>query len=350
MNFNFPRPPEFKIKLNDLGLTLEQAAIFKMIEREDLTAEEEEGMKQVIEFYKEAFAYLRKIPLSNTSESDARAIRLYLNEIIELQVIIENDIDFPFLYRVTPAKEDFLSGSKVRDVQYLTFPSAKVLKGFGSYNRASSPELPVFYAAFHQTVALFETKPRVGDRIIITTWANVTRKKFISFPISNNESVKNGMLEQSTKAFRELRNRVNPLLFAVFDQYMLFLSSEFVKNERVLNPKRHEYLFSSYFGDQLLKREKVTWDKVKPKNDKGKNMGKFDCILYPSVAFNHQAENIAVATQSVTENLRPFKIIDCMVEEELYSQVVNVTQSPVKLKVLRYAVNVNGTKISWNDD
>ena len=53
-------------------------------------------------------------------------------------------------------KESFLEDGKVRDPKYIMHPPVEVLQAFGLYNRASSPNLTVFYASFHETVALHE--------------------------------------------------------------------------------------------------------------------------------------------------------------------------------------------------
>ncbi|HLP32253.1 MAG TPA: hypothetical protein VK202_02210, partial [Bacteroidia bacterium] len=313
MDFNFPALPNSKTEIVEFDLTLEQRAILKLIEKEDLTKKEIAGIQEAIEFYKITFPYLQSIPLSTINDDDALQIKKYLNEAINFQIIVENDITFEILSRVTPVKEKFLENGKVRDPKYIIHPSIEVLKELGLYNRASSPELSLFYASFHETVALHEVKPKVGERIIITKWRNTTGKKFVSFPISNNETVKNRMLQHSTAAIKKLGEKTNPLLFALIHHHLLFLSTEFVKNENIVHPKRYEYLFSAYFGDELLNDNKIISDKIKPKNDKGKNMGNFDCILYPSVAFNHKEENVAVSPRALFQNLKPVKIEESIV-------------------------------------
>lgn len=350
MNFNFPKLPKSKIYNAETEITPEQFALMKLLNSESINELETEDIEEAIKFYKECFPYLQSIPLSNLTELDTDELRKFLHEAINFHINIENDITFSFLFRVTKVKEEFLENAKLRNPEYIIFPNLELVKALGLYNRASSPNATVFYASFFENVALHETRPQVGDRIIITTWKNVTQKKFTVFPIANNETVKNKMLEHSTAAVKMLGQRANPLLFGVLDLYLLFLSSEFVKSENINSAKRYEYFFSAYFGDMILNKNQVTSDKYKPKINKGKKMGDFDAILYPSVAFNHKEENLAVSPDSMLKNLHPIHVEDCIVEETYYDKVMDKDVSPIKKRILRTVTNITDNKFIWSDD
>ncbi|MBK8352716.1 MAG: hypothetical protein IPL21_13930, partial [Saprospirales bacterium] len=200
---------------------------------------------------------------------------------------------------MTVVKDEFLEEGKVRNLLYLCCPPVELLKKLGLYNRASSPDATVFYASFHKNVALHEIKPQSGQRVIVTTWQNVTQKPFVSFPIANNEKVKDINLLKSNKALKALKESIHPLLFDRIDSYLRFLSSEFVKSIEDRSPQRIEYFYSAFFGDRILNKKREVSVKVKPENESGEDMGNYDCILYPSVAFNHREANVAIAPKSL---------------------------------------------------
>jgi hypothetical protein len=117
----------------------------------------------------------------------------------------------------------------------------------------NSPERTVMYASFHKNVAVRETKPSKGERIIISTWENVSGMPFNSFPITNAALVPNEGVIKSTKAFHELCClRHHPLIAEIMDCYLGFFAKEFVKAQSIKSTHRYEYLYCSYFADSIL--------------------------------------------------------------------------------------------------
>ena len=55
MDFNFPALPNSKTEIVEFDLTLEQRAFLKLIEKEELSQKEIDGLNEAIEFYKIAF-------------------------------------------------------------------------------------------------------------------------------------------------------------------------------------------------------------------------------------------------------------------------------------------------------
>lgn len=351
MTINFPEIPECKTKIVKNELTLEQIAIFKLIQKEDLNSEELIALNDAIEFYKICFPFFQSLKLSEIDDIAAEEIKSYLNKVIDFQMIIQNDISFHSLWRITKVSNSFLQDGKVRDIKYITNPTSDVLRKIGKYNRASSPNLPIFYASFHESVALHEFKPEIGDRIIISRWENFTKKSFVSFPIVYYKNIHNKMSYRNNSLIAEMRKQGHPLLAEIMSLYLAFLSEEFVKKIEIVNSKRYEYLFSSYFGDSLLDRNLPISDIIKPNNPPDKPMKEdFDCIVYPSVAFNHQEDNLAISPISVSKNLRPASIEDCIVEDTFFDSSTTVESYPIKKKVLRKAIGSAFGKFIWNDD
>ena len=109
---------------------------------------------------------MKAIPLSEITDEDLEELKTYLSSVFNFKIIIQNDINFEYLFRVTPVNESFVEKGKVRTPKYLTYPPLDIVKKMGKYNRANSPEKTVFYASFFENVALRETKPEKDSTLL----------------------------------------------------------------------------------------------------------------------------------------------------------------------------------------
>jgi hypothetical protein len=242
------------------------------------------------------------------------------------------------LYRVSFVRYEFLEKGKVRNPVYLKYPSLKIVKRKGVYNRANTNERTVFYASFKKNVAIMESKPAVGARIIITVWKNITGEPFNSYPITNL-SIENEGVRKATKVFKETKKANNPLFAEIMDLVLGFLSSEFVKECEIKSSKRFEYLYSAYFADKILTPNNI--DDLTPN---------IDFIIYPSVAWKHQYENVALIPDTVNNKLKLIKAHEYKVEETYYGNSLQKDKMPVKLKCIREADWIENNLIIWDDE
>lgn len=334
--FNLPSLPSSKEY--DGKMTPEQKAIMKCLESGELTSENIDSLKKSIAFYKEAFSKLKEINLSNLREDEAEELKSYLNQVFNFKIFVFNDLHFNFLFRVSIVHPDFLEKGKVRNPKYLRNPPIELVKEKGLYNRANTSDKTVFYASFYENVALRETKPQVGDRIIISTWKNTTGKPFNSFPITNS-TVDNDGIRKATEAFEETKKYNNPYFAEIMDLILGFLAEEFVKEVKTTNPKRYEYLFSAYFADMVF--SPFNEDDPTPR---------CDFIIYPSVAWQHKHENVAVIPESVDSKLKLVRTEEYEVTETFYEKELGLKDSPAKLNLLRQADWIEEDNIIWEDD
>jgi hypothetical protein len=336
MKIQFPRIP--KCKEFEGQMTPEQRAFDKLVNKQELTAEENKILLEAITFYETCYNFLKSINLSNITDDEAKQITDYLSKVFNIHFLIQNDISFNYLYRVTIVREEFLDKGKVRDTKYLTHPPLELIQKNGVYNRANSPNTTVFYASFNENVALRETKPPKGSKIIISKWKNRLNRKFVSYPLMNNDTVRNDALEASTKAFQEAKKIMHELMFKINDLLLKFLSSEFVKDTAVISPKKYEYIYSSFFADQVLK---------------GKNPDdpstETDLIVYPSVAYNHREDNVAVTPRSM-KDLQLIKTTEYLVKETQYEKPINIENKEAELELLRTSWWIEYEYIIWDDE
>lgn len=338
MKYNLPAIPNEKKYIGNE--TPEQSVQMKILKGEEINTEEELILKKCIDFYKTCFPALKAIPLSEITDEDLEELKTYLSSVFNFKIIIQNDINFEYLFRVTPVNESFVEKGKVRTPKYLTYPPLDIVKKMGKYNRANSPEKTVFYASFFENVALRETKPEKGQHIIISTWKN-NKKPFITYPITNTFLIENEAVKKATDAFLKMKENVHPLLAEILDLNLSFLASEFVKEVEAKNKHRAEYLYSAFFADQIL-----------CKFNEDENFPNYDSILYPSVAWKFEHENVAIMPNIADKYLQLVHVREFEVEETYYDKQLKKEEMPVKLKLIREAKHpwIAEDLIVWEDD
>lgn len=336
MIFDLPDIPNSKKYIDDM--TPEQHAMLKCINKEKLTNEDEAILQESIDFYKKVFPKLKEIDLKIITKEQSSDLAKYLDNVFNFKIYVSNNIHFEILFRVSFVRENFKEKGKVRNPSYLKYPSLQIVKNSGIYNRANTDNKTVFYASFFENVAIRETKPQVGDRIIISIWKNISGKPFNSYPITNS-SIVNESVQKATKAFKETKDVNNPLFGEILDINLAFLASEFVKETEIKSKERFEYFYSAYFADRILSPFR-----------EGDPTPNIDCIIYPSVAWKHQHENLAVIPESVDKKLRLIKAIEYIVDETYYDKDLSKDELPVKLTYVREANWIENDLIIWEDE
>ena len=335
--YGLPEVPPCKIYHSNMQTNPEQDAILKCLELKTLSTEEESNLKEAISFYKEVFPALQAIELSTLTYEEAEEIKQYLSKVINFNLMVFNDVNFEVIFRISIIKESFRIKGKVRDPKYLRYPDLNIIKESKVYNRANTCDTTVFYASFLENVALRETKPQKGQKIILSIWKNKTGKPFSSYPITN-ASVNNQWIQKSTKAFKETKEANHPLFAEIMDLNLSFLASEFIKDCRITNQYRLEYLYSAYFAERILSPLRED-DPV----------ADFDFIIYPSVAWKHREENIAMTTTAFSR-LELVLAKEYEVQETFYHLELPIETCPAKLKFIRAANWFEKDLIIWEDE
>ncbi len=335
--YNLPSIPDCKKYYSDYS-NPENDVILKCSNKEVLTADDEAVLNEAVEFYQIAFPALQAITLADITLEESEHLISYLNVIFTIAFPIGNDLLIEKVFRVSNIEDSFIEKGKVRNPKFLTYPPLDCVKKSKRYNRANSFSKTVFYASFKENVAIRETRPQKGKKIIISTWQPTSNDFFNSYPITNSE-VNNQQVQKSTTAFKKTISAYHPLLAKIMDLNIGFLASEFVKDCQIKNDNRLEYLYSAYFADKTL----VEY----PKN---LNMQNFDLIIYPSVAYKHLEENIAMFPSSVETKMKIIYAAEYEVEETFYDTDLEINSPPAKLKFIREATWFDKDQIIWEDD
>lgn len=297
-------------------------------------------VKSTIEFYKKCFTHLKQIDLCNLTDSQHESLLEYLNLVLNTSPIINNDVAVELIYRVTIVREKFLENGKIRDTKFLSYPPLEVVIENGVYNRANTPSATLFYASLLPQVAIRETHPSEGQRIILSTWQNKSQKSLNAYPICLTGGIQNEYADRNNYAFEEICKALHPTIAEWMECFFSFFSSEFIKESAPTSPKRYDYLFSALFSDRLLQPF--------PENS---NMASFDCIVYPSVAWNHIPDNLAIIPDVINKNI--YSLINAkeyVVLDTWYDKKIDLSQYPANLKFIRQSVAFENNHIYWNDD
>lgn len=334
---NLPPIPYFK-QFKEQN-TEEQNALTQCMHTETPKEEDLQIIREAIEFNRSCFTMLKEIDLVSLTDAHYEKLREYLSYVYNAWPCIFNDVSVQFLYRATVVSDKFLLDGKVRNAKYLSYPPAELIKERGLYNRASTPERTLFYAAERENVAVREIKPKVGSRIIVSTWLNHSGKPLNCFPICLSAGINNEMADHASYAFEVIAEKMNPVVAEWMASMFEFIASEYIKEAEPINPKRYDYLFSALFADGMLQQF-----------PDGSKLNDYDAIVYPSVAWNHIPNNVAIRPEVVDLRFSLIEAKEYEVGETWYNKEISLTQYPADLKLIRQATSFTSDNISWNDD
>lgn len=335
---SFPRLPDYKT-FKGKNPTEEQIALSHILQTNTATERDINTIRKAILFYKECFTKLQQIDLSILTDLQCEKIKKYLGSVLTINPIMNNEINLGYIYRVTVVEGFMLEGNKVRSKNFLKYPPLKFNKRNGVYNRANSPDSSLFYASSFPSVALQETHPSKGKRVIISTWAYKSALPLTAFPLCLTAGIPNEYADKNNYAFEQMHDILHPVVFELFECFFTFFTSEFIKAPSIINPKRYEYLFSAIFSEKLLTRM--------PKNT---NFQNFDCIVFPSVAWNHLPDNFAILPKIINKNFALIDSKEYEVEETFYDKEVNIEEFPARLRLIRSSSKIDHTIVHWDDD
>ena len=105
------------------------------------------------------------------------------------------------------------------------------------------------------------------------------------------------------------------------------------------NANRLEYLYSAYFADRLLSPLR-----------EGDPTPNYDFIIYPSVAWEHKHENVAMTPDALENKMKLIHAIEYEVLDTEYDWTVDMDHMPVKMKLIREAKWFENDLIIWEDE
>jgi hypothetical protein len=324
--------------LLDKGLSAEQAASARLIKNVVPSNEDLQILQACTNFYRQCFTALKQIDLHHFNSNQATQLKVYLNSVFTAQPFLHNDLTVSQLYRATIVDEKFLEEGKVRDKQYLTYPPINIVNDKGYFNRCSSPQSTLFYGCERPNVTIREIKPEKGRRVIISTWMNRTGKLLHYMPICLAPGIHNSISDSATLAFEQLYGKQHPIVIDWMQAVLSFIASEFIKESEPA-PFRYDYYFSAFFAERMVQHLPL-----------GSGIQDVDCVVYPSVAWNHRPSNVAVLPNVLDNNFALVSATEYEVGDTWYDRDISVELYPAGLHVIRNSLWVRDGRIIWEDD
>jgi hypothetical protein len=332
-------PPIPAFKQFSEQFTMEQEALIRCMQDAAPKEENLQIIRGSTEFNRSCFQKLKEIDLISLNDEQYFKLKDYLRYVYSICPTIYNDVSVQVLFRVTTVVDKFLENGKLRDYEYLSYPPIEVVKERGVFNRASTHERTLFYAADKENVAVREIRPKTGSRIIISTWMNHSGKPLNCFPICLSAGISNNMADRASYAFERIAEKANPVVSEWMATMFEFLASEFIKESEPTNPKRYDYLFSALFADGILQEFPAE-----------SNLRDYDAIVYPSVAWKHIPNNVAIRPEIVKSRFALIDAKEYFIHETWYDKEINLEQFPAHLELIRKTCGFNNGIISWSDD
>ncbi len=193
----FPNIPKSKIYNGDT--TPEQDAQMKLVQGIQLDQPDIDALQESVKFYEQAYPFLKSIDLSKITYKEEGEIIKFIDTVLNYQVLVQNSLRFKTVFRVSFVRDDFLELGKVRDSKFISYPPLDIVKKIGKYGRANSPNSTCLYCAFNPIIALLETKPKIGDRILFPNGTKMTTFPLFHIQLSTTILLKTKVLIRQQK-------------------------------------------------------------------------------------------------------------------------------------------------------
>jgi hypothetical protein len=233
--------------------------------------------KEVKEF-KNLLDYFQKFTTGGINSTEEKFLLQMLDHSIRFYTYLVYEGVFDRIERVTINKRIFGSNKRIKNISFLKYPPAHVVKKYG---RCNLPYQSVFYGTFAWMIAINEMRPDYGDLITKTIWVNKKNIPLKYFPIFLNQPDGNFINPRTMKYADDFLNHVAMMFQENARELVLglsqFISDSFAK--RVETENHRDYLFSAYFSNKILNNFE---------------RGQIDALLYPSVKERLSFENIAI--------------------------------------------------------
>jgi len=304
---DLPTIPEYKRWLGKDSLTIEQITSFKLLNKQPISSEEEKIFTELSTFYSELNEKLTTLDYTTFSETDFENFRNYILYAFNYTALITNQLTMSYCYRLVVNEWVTGKNERIKDIDFIKYPSLEVVRKVNKFNRANTPNSNVFYATENIDTALKEVRPPLNKLVTVGVWKSKVAKVLVSYPISHSETAEqvNERVAKTTKAF-EGKGNFNSSLFQNYMRYYFkLLGREFTKQVG----HHYEYFISALFSERIFE------------NHQDPNASfRYDCIIYPSVGNGYKADNIAIRPAILDSNFFLEKVIEFEVETEFYDK------------------------------
>jgi hypothetical protein len=336
---NLPKLPK-ELKIHSYQKEIEKQIVSKLMQNKTLSQEEYISYINITSFHIKLKKFLRDLNFKDLTKKEIHVLSKYIKDIFYFMPENTSPLEINKLYRLVVNKNIHGSNGSIEHTKFLTYPPDHIVRKNGKYNRANSPFRNVFYGSESIPTAVFELKPKPGDKVTLSEWSPLKTNLFIMYFIFH-EKVISGTSRVSSiiKAKHDEHvKQFNPMLKDFFSAYTETLGYEFSK------PVNHhlEYLVSAILSDRIISND------IKYHN-------KIDGIIFPSVNNNFNSHNIAMKKNVIRNRFELSKVSEFIVSETYYESVYKdqLSQDPLQEELLeahsRRDGDIIGNKIKWQN-
>ena len=336
---NLPEIPKNKRWDEEGRKTIEQVIVAKLLNREQVSNEEEKIFSELTAFYSDLNLRLITLDYNTFETKDFEDFKNYIFYAFNYNALITNELKIPQTYRLVVNEDVTGQNKRITNTDFLKYPKLDIVKNINKFNRANTPNTHIFYSTENIDTALKEIRPPENKLITVGVWKPKTDKIFISFPISHSKTAiqENESVAKAKGEFEANSNSSNTLLSNYMRYYFQLFGREFTKKIE----HHYEYQITALFSERILNK------KEEPNPE-----FRYECIIYPSVGNGYITDNVAILPSVIDNDFYLDKIIEFEVEKEFYdkqyvlSDPENITLAKIKNGYVTNKI-VNGRNIIW---
>ncbi|HXB07930.1 MAG TPA: hypothetical protein VNW04_12455 [Puia sp.] len=332
-------PPLPDCKLFAQDTTKERDASARCLSAEEPTEEDLQVLQEATLFYNACFPELERIDLGKLTTAQATELKKYLNGVFSCTPTLFLECPIKEVYRAVVVRDEFREHGKVADQTFLRYPPIKSIQEKGGYNRCSSCDLNLFYGSDQPNVPFREIKPSVGERVILSKWLNFSAKPLRYRTLCFTPGILNRFTDDATYKFEQSFGKMHPTLSSWAQTILSFISRQFIKEFNHRHDLQAEYYYSAFFGDRELQP-----------SPPGINGSDSECIIYPSVAWDHVPINIAIHPDIVDKRFVLTEAKEYEILDTWYDKSIGLDDYPLSLKLIRTSKKIDMGRIAWDDD
>jgi hypothetical protein len=201
----------------------------------------------------------------------------------------------------------------LKDLSYAPIKYAKI-------NRASEEGEQMFYCTTKKKAVLYELNAMPGDRLVISSWYTIARLNVNSVGYTNSN-----LKELSSSSADLTWDNVDPNV-KFYDEENLYIANYLAKT------------FSQRINSSNLDVYRLTIPIAK----KHFPEDQFHGLIYPTIQFNANAENLAIKPVAIDNNFIEFERVE-------YIEVIELVENKYKYKILDVSDSILNDKIVWKN-
>ena len=308
----------------------------KLMAGEPLNKDEIQILTELLDFYEDYGRKISEFEFTTLSDEEILKFKWYIRYVHNVTVYLSSDISLKEVFRLVINENIIGSKKSLTSKNLLSYPPASIVKNNNKYNRANTPDYPMFYCSESINTALFELKPNVGDLVTVGVWRPITNHPFETYIISHNEDAyeKNAITTKSIESLKKFKDGYDKHLTLYIESYLKLLGKQYSKKVN----HHYEYLVSALISEKILENPELS-----------KISNPIECLTYPSIE-NKFKSNFAFRPDIIDSKWNLFCAIEFQVTKQHFDRIPNPRNNSISLvsvENLRMTMDIKNEEITW---